>query len=313
MKRVVIIGIVAVLIATIASLPIVVAGALPWDKKDTDKEMSNARGWLGVRIAQVDQSLADKYDLTVDSGVVVVQVQDGGPADAAGVEAGDIFKTIDDTTIEEVDEVVDAVRNLEPGTEVAIALLRGSDEIDIQITLGESKKRVSSFKYAIPGSLFALGKGFPDSLVKAEVEMLDKDGNTVTVGVVTGTVQSATDDSLTIVRRDDEEVTFRATDDTKVIVGGQSINMSGLEEDTAVRVVTKDGDLSMVAAWPSATYRGRFYFRSGFYKPGMEKFGFRSYGRFSEGIVPSFKDRLDDLLEKRFKSKDEWEEWKKRR
>ena len=287
MKRVVTIGIVAVLIATIASLPIVVAGALPWDKKDTDKEMSNARGWLGVRIAQVDQSLADKYDLTVDSGVVVVQVQDGGPADAAGVEAGDILKTIDDVSIEEVDEVVDAVRNLEPGTEVSIALLRGSDEIDIQVTLGESKKRVFSLKYAIPGPYSHWARVSLATWSRAEVEMLDKDGNTVTVGMVTGTVRSATDDSLTIVRRDDEEVTFRATDDTKVIVGGQSINMSGLEEDTTVRVITKDGDLSMVVAWPRDVYRGRFYFRSGFYKPGMEKFGFRSYGRFPVELAPS--------------------------
>ena len=313
MKRVVIIGIVAVLIATIASLPIIVAGALPWDKKDTDKEMSHARGWLGVRIAQVDQSLADKYDLTVDSGVVVVQVQDGGPADAAGVEAGDVFKTIDDTPVEEVDEVVDVVSKLEPEAEVTITLLRGSDEIDIQVTLGESKRRVFSLKYARPSSLFGLGRGFPDSLVQAEVEMLDKDGNTVTVGVAEGAVRSATDDSLTIVRRDDEEVTFRATEDTKVVVGGQSINMSGLEEDTTVRVITKDGDLSMVATWPTGAYRGRFYFRSGFYKPGMEKFGFRSYGRFPGELTHSFKDRLGDLLEKRFKSKDEWERWKKRR
>ncbi len=313
MKRLLIIGVVAVIIATVASLPIVVAGALPWDKKDTEKEESHARGWLGVRIAQIDQSLADKYSLTVDSGVVVIQVQDGGPADVAGVEVGDVFKTIDDTSVEEVDEMVKVVSNLEPGTEVAIALLRGSDEIDIQVTLGESKKRAFSLKYAIPGYVFALGKGFPDNLVQAEVEMLDKDGNTVTVGVVTGTVQSATDDSLTIVRRDDEEMTFRATDDTKVIVGGQSINMSGLEEDTTVRVVTKDGDLSMAAAWPGDAYRGRFYFRSGFYKPGMDKFGFRSYGGFPVELAPFSKDRLNDLLEKRFKSKDEWEGWKKKR
>ncbi len=283
MKRVVIIGVVAVLIATIASLPIVVAGALPWDKKDTDKEMSHASGWLGVRIAQINQSLADKYDLTVDSGVVVIQVQDGGPADDAGVKAGDVFKMVDDTPVEEVDELVDVVSNLEPGTEVAIVLLRGSDEIDIQVTLGESKKPIFALKYAVPGSLFGLGKGFPSNLVQAEVEMLDQDGNTVTVGVVTGTVRSATDDSLTVVRRDDEEVTFRATDDTKVIVGGQSINMSGLEEDTSVRVVTKDGDLSMVVAWPEDAYRGRFYLRGGFYKPGMERFGF------GKGFAPSWR------------------------
>ncbi len=339
MKRVVIIGVVAVLIATIASLPIVVAGALPWGQEDTDKEKSHAGGWLGVRIAQINQGLADRYDLTVDAGVVVVQVQDGGPADDAGVEAGDVFKTIGDTTIEEVDEVLDVVSDLEPGTEVTVALLRGSDEIDVQVTLGESKKPIFDLKYARPGSLFGSSKGFPGNLVQTETEMLDRDGNTVTVGMTVGTVQSATDDSLTIVRRDDEEVTFRATDDTKVLVGGQSINISGLKEDTAVRVVTKDGDLSMVVAWPSGTYRGRFYFRSGLYKPGMEKFGFRSYGRFSEGsdpsskrmgdllkidgfksygrfpveLAPSFKDRFDDLPVKRFKSKDEWEEWKKRR
>ena len=298
MKRVVIIGVVAVLIATIASLPIVVAGALPWDKKDTDKEMSHARGWLGVRIAQINQSLADKYDLTVDSGVVVLQVQDSGPADTAGMEAGDVFKTIGDTPVEEVDELVDVVSNLEPGAEVTVALLRGIDEIDIQVTLGESKKPVFSFKYAVPGSLFGLGKGFPSNLVQAEIEMLDEDGNTVTVGVVTGTVRSATDDSLTVVRRDDEEVTFRATDDTKVIVGGQSINMSGLEEDTSVRVVTKDRDLSMVVAWPEDAYRGRFYLRGGFYKPGMKSFGFRRYGGFSEGIAPSSK-WIGDLLKSR--------------
>ncbi len=306
MKRVVIIGVVAGLTAIIASVAIVVGGALPWSQEDTEKEMSHARGWLGVRIAQINRSLADRYDLTVDSGVVVVEVQDGGPADAAGMEAGDVFKSIGGTTVEEVDEAVDAVGNLEPWTEATIAVVRGKDDINLRVTLGEPEKPVSSFRYAIPGSLLGLGMGFPDNLVQAEMEMLEEDGDTVTVGVTAGTVQSATDDSITIVRRDDKEVTFRATDYTKVIVGGRSINMSGLKQDTTVMVATEDGDLSMVVAWPGYVYPfgGRLFW--GGDEPGVERFSPWIYGEFPGELSPSMEDRIDDLLEKRFKSKDEW-------
>ncbi len=157
MKRLVIIGVVAALTATIASLPIVVAGALPWSQEDTDKEMSHARGWLGVRIAQINQSLADKYDLTVDSGVVVVQVQDGGPADAAGVEVGDVFKTIDDTPVEEVEEVVDVVSNWSlgrrsplPSSEVAVRSISRS-----RWENRKSRYSPSSMQYQVPCSGWA--------------------------------------------------------------------------------------------------------------------------------------------------------------
>ena len=95
-----------------------------------------------------------------------------------------------------------------------------------------------------------MGRGLPGNLLQSEHQVLGPDGETITVEVTYGTVQSVTETGLTVVRKDDQVVGFETTDESRVIVGGRPINLSGLKEDSPVLVVKTDGSVVLVLGWP---------------------------------------------------------------
>ena len=85
-------------------------------------------GYLGV-------SLGDRVD--GGQGAVIGTVDDGTPADQAGVEAGDIVIAVDDETIDGASGLVAAVRDHEPGDEIEITVLRDGVELTLIAELAE--------------------------------------------------------------------------------------------------------------------------------------------------------------------------------
>ncbi|MGL4566106.1 MAG: S1C family serine protease, partial [Halioglobus sp.] len=57
------------------------------------------RGWLGVTIQDVDKNLAESFGLDRPRGALVVQLAEGGPADKAGLEPGDVIIKFGDEDI----------------------------------------------------------------------------------------------------------------------------------------------------------------------------------------------------------------------
>lgn len=82
-------------------------------------------------------------------GVLVGSVTEGGPAEAAGIQAGDILIAIDDTdlTALSIDECVDAISG-EEGTEVRIKLKRGEEELEYTVKR-ENIKTDISVRYSV--------------------------------------------------------------------------------------------------------------------------------------------------------------------
>ena len=91
------------------------------------------RPWLGVRI--VDREGAARYGVTVERGVLVVEVITGGPAAKAGLAAGDIILAIKDRSVETVAQLTAAVQAGRVGDEVAVVVLRNGRELTLTITL----------------------------------------------------------------------------------------------------------------------------------------------------------------------------------
>ncbi len=92
--------------------------------------------FLGVSTATVDQATAQSYSLPVSSGALVQQVTSGSPAAAAGIKVGDIIVRVDQTTISTSEDVFTAVRSAAVGQKVEIEVVRGSQHLTLQATLG---------------------------------------------------------------------------------------------------------------------------------------------------------------------------------
>lgn len=105
------------------------------------------RGWLGVRIQDVTPDMVDAIEgLTEARGALVTDVP-AGPADDAGMVAGDVITVFDGVDIENTRELVRIVGNSPVGKEVPVTVLRGGDVEDLIVVLG---RRETSEAVAFP-------------------------------------------------------------------------------------------------------------------------------------------------------------------
>jgi len=96
-----------------------------------------ARASLDVGIVTVDASVTAQYNLSVDHGILVASVTPNGPAATAGLRAGDVIVQIDNTPVIGVQSLGDALLSKSPGDTVAVTINRGSQQMTVNVTLGE--------------------------------------------------------------------------------------------------------------------------------------------------------------------------------
>jgi serine protease Do len=95
------------------------------------------RGRLGVQIDQVNKEVAESLGLSKAQGALVRGVEQGSPAEKAGLEPGDIILKFEGKAIEKSTDLPRMVGNTKPGTRSAIQVWRRGSMKDMHITVGE--------------------------------------------------------------------------------------------------------------------------------------------------------------------------------
>jgi serine protease Do len=101
------------------------------------------RGRLGVGIQDVDQALAQSFGLDVPRGALVSNVESGGPADKAGLKAGDVILAFGDQQIESAGQLPSIVAAVAPGKKVDLQVWRDRSTREISVKLGEAPKEAA--------------------------------------------------------------------------------------------------------------------------------------------------------------------------
>jgi serine protease Do len=96
-----------------------------------------SRGRLGVVIQEVSKELADSLGLPKPVGAVVNSVEKGGPADKAGLEAGDVILKFDGKVITNSADLPRMVGATRPGSRSVAQVWRKGTTRDITVTVGE--------------------------------------------------------------------------------------------------------------------------------------------------------------------------------
>jgi serine protease Do len=94
------------------------------------------RGWLGVRIQNVDDTIAESLNLGSVRGALVAGTDDNGPAKAGGLQAGDVILKFDGVEIKESHDLPKIVASAPVGKDVEVVLLRQGKQITKTIKLG---------------------------------------------------------------------------------------------------------------------------------------------------------------------------------
>ena len=93
------------------------------------------RGWLGVRIQDVDEAIAEGLGLGEPVGALVSDVTTGGPAEEAGIESGDVILEFDGRKIEEMRDLPRIVAETQVGRTVDVEVLRRGQQERFEVTI----------------------------------------------------------------------------------------------------------------------------------------------------------------------------------
>jgi serine protease Do len=95
------------------------------------------RGRIGVQIGEVTKDVADSLGLAKAQGALVQRVEEGGPADKGGIEAGDVILKFNGTTIDRSNDLPRMVGNTKPGSKATITVWRKGASRDLSLTIAE--------------------------------------------------------------------------------------------------------------------------------------------------------------------------------
>jgi len=98
------------------------------------------RGRIGVQIQEVSKETAEAFGLKQTAGALVNSVEKGGPADKAGVEAGDIILKVDGRDVVNSSTLPRIVTQVKPGTKVTLTVWRKGTQREIAVTVAELKE-----------------------------------------------------------------------------------------------------------------------------------------------------------------------------
>lgn len=160
--------------------------AIPMDEAMRVSEQLRAsgrvsRGRIGVQIAPVTKEVAESIGLGKAQGVLVRGVEDGSPAEKAGLEAGDIITRFDGKPIEKPADLPRAVGNTKPGSKVSISVFRRGGHRELSITVAEIEVEKALAAAAEPKAPSA--SGMPWGLVVSDLTDAQKKEFRVRAGV----------------------------------------------------------------------------------------------------------------------------------
>jgi serine protease Do len=125
------------------------------------------RGRIGVQIAPVTKDVAESIGLGKPAGAFVRSVEKDGPAEKAGVEAGDIITKVDGKAIERSGDLPRIIGGIKPGAKTTLSLFRRGSAKDVTVTVAEfederPQRRAQTEPNTPPAAKSALGLAVSD-------------------------------------------------------------------------------------------------------------------------------------------------------
>ncbi len=102
-----------------------------------------ARGYLGVGMQPVrlPDDLKNKLSLADSNGLIIVSVENNGPAEKGGILIGDVLVALDGATVADTDDVQGLLGPERVGKAITARVVRGGVATELTITVGERPQR----------------------------------------------------------------------------------------------------------------------------------------------------------------------------
>jgi len=98
---------------------------------------------LGMRPIPLPENLKSTLNLSADSGLIVVTVEPDGPGSKAGVLFGDVIVALEGTAVSNIRDLQAFLEPESVGKTIPVSIIRGGKPIEINVTIGERRRRNS--------------------------------------------------------------------------------------------------------------------------------------------------------------------------
>jgi serine protease DegS len=95
------------------------------------------RGWLGIETQTLTADLAQSFGLQQTTGLIIAGVYRNGPADKAGIMAGDILIKVADIQVQDGLQAMEKITQTKPGEKISITVLRNGQQKQIEAKVGK--------------------------------------------------------------------------------------------------------------------------------------------------------------------------------
>ncbi|MFN5704410.1 MAG: Do family serine endopeptidase [bacterium] len=107
------------------------------------------RAFLGVQIQEVNSDVAKEKGLKSTRGVLVARVNDGGAAELAGVQSGDVIISVAGVEVNSTSELMEQVGRHRPGDKIDIKVIRENKDKNLAVVL-RGEDNTTDFKKKEP-------------------------------------------------------------------------------------------------------------------------------------------------------------------
>ena len=156
-----------------------------------------ARGYLGVRMSEVDSDLADALGMKKPYGALINDVEKGESADNAGLLPGDVIIEFDNKEIKFSSDLPHVVGQIQPETKAKAKIIRDGEEIELKFILGELPVNQESF---VPAK--TQGSSDPIGIKVAEVDRDNPSMANLPAGLIVSRVNPGSPASGKVMRGD---------------------------------------------------------------------------------------------------------------
>jgi len=98
---------------------------------------SAKHAYVGIQPATLTPQIAQQFGVHRTSGVVVLQIGQGSPAAAAGLQPGDVITAFNGKATGSAEDFVAALRGVKPGDSIDLTVLRGGATQQIKVTVAD--------------------------------------------------------------------------------------------------------------------------------------------------------------------------------
>lgn len=95
------------------------------------------RGWLGIKIQDLNPELAEALQLESTEGVVIGNIVVNGPADKAKLDRGDVITHVNNNKVRNFRETLNMISRHKPGEQIELSIIRSGKKLKQKVTVSE--------------------------------------------------------------------------------------------------------------------------------------------------------------------------------